>query len=128
MKTRTDQVKKSTGYCISCAQQKRPFEGLYNCLYNDHRKLKVDLTYDEFLEFTKINTCHYCKNDIKWNSYTRVKGKFISRSYFLDRKDNDIGYSKENCVVCCTRCNRARSNKFTYEEWYGMTEYFRNKK
>ena len=34
----------------------------------------------------------------------------------LDRLDNSIGHSKENCVPCCRDCNIARSNHFSFEE------------
>jgi hypothetical protein len=56
-----------------------------------------------------------------------VDGKATSRAYQLDRKDNALGYSVDNCVVCCHRCNDAKSNGYDYEEWYGMTAYFRSK-
>jgi hypothetical protein len=75
----------------------------------------VTLTYDEYIQFTKIKNCHYCNNSIPWRPYN--SGNKKAQAYFLDRKDNDGPYSKENCVVCCTRCNRMRSNKFTYEEF-----------
>lgn len=38
-------------------------------------------------------------------------------AYYLDRKNNDRGYEKGNLVVCCTRCNRGKSDQFSYEEW-----------
>lgn len=28
----------------------------------------------------------------------------------IDRVDNSIGYTQENCVPCCAQCNRAKSN------------------
>ena len=49
--------------------------------------------------------------------YGTLNGKFISHARFLDRKDNTQGYLKDNCVVCCTSCNKLRSNKFTYKEF-----------
>ena len=39
----------------------------------------------------------------------------MSAKYNLDRKDNSIGYSKNNCVVCCSTCNYIKGDKFTYE-------------
>jgi hypothetical protein len=36
-----------------------------------------------------------------------------------------LGYVEVNVVGCCKRCNIAKGNRFTYDEWYGMTEYFR---
>jgi hypothetical protein len=117
IRARADGLKKHKGFCQQHSQQKRPFESIYMGLFHDHRKTKVELTYDEYLEFTKISYCHYCGNDIPWVPYGVVNGKYTSRAYFLDRKDHSIGYTKDNCVVCCTFCNRLRSNDFTYKQF-----------
>jgi hypothetical protein len=55
-----------------------------------------------------------------------AKHKENSR-YQLDRKDNDLGYTPENVVACCTRCNYAKRDHFTYDELYAMTECFRRR-
>lgn len=117
----------SSGKCGAHSHVKRPFESIYNSLKNDWRKTPVELSYEDFLDFTKHNACHYCTANIPWVEFGTVDGEFISRSYFLDRKDNEGSYSVQNCVVCCTRCNRAKGNRYSYEEWYGMTTYFRDK-
>lgn len=114
-----------SGKCSSCSHRKLPFESQFNCFKSDWRKLKNTITYQQFLEFTKIKNCHYCTTSINWNEYGIVNGKLKGRSYFLDRKDNDLGYIESNCVVCCTKCNLAKGNRYTYQEWYGMTDYFR---
>jgi hypothetical protein len=106
---------KISGKCRQCSKRKKPFLTQWKRLFRDWRKLEVLLTYEEFLIFTKIKDCHYCKNPISWKEYTSVNNK--NSAYYLDRKDNNKGYSSDNCVVCCTRCNRMRSNKFTYEEF-----------
>mgnify|MGYP003659744275 CR=1 FL=1 len=128
IRTRRDSLKKASGYCKSHVQQKLPFQSIYNGLFNDQRGTDVHLTYEEYIEFTKTKTCHYCDNDINWVPYATVKGVFKSRAYYLDRKDFCGPYSKSNCVVCCTRCNMSRGNNFTYEEWFGMTKYLRENK
>ena len=125
IRCRVDSLKTHSGKCLSHSHKKRPFESIYNSLRNDHRKLEVHLTYDEYLEFTRISKCSYCVRPINWTEFAYTEGKFISRSYFLDRIDNKLGYSKDNCVVCCTRCNRSRGDYFTYDEWVRMTECFR---
>lgn len=71
------------------------------------------LSYEEFLTFTRIPECHYCGAVIPW--HPKMAGK--NNAYYLDRKDNDKGYTTDNCVVCCSRCNWAKANRFTYEEW-----------
>jgi hypothetical protein len=40
-----------------------------------------------------------------------------STAYNLDRKDATKGYFRDNCVACCARCNRSKSNTFSFEEW-----------
>ncbi len=67
------------------------------------------MTYDEFLEFTRIAACHYCGFDVCWKDYGRAP-------YNLDRKDNTKDYSKDNCVVCCFDCNATKGARFSYEE------------
>jgi hypothetical protein len=106
-----------SGMCLMHSHRKRPYESIYHRLFNDHRKLGVSLTYEEFVEFTKIKKCHYCNQYIDWLEYATVGGKFLSTAYYLDRKDLIKGYSKDNCVVCCTDCNNLRGNRFSYEEF-----------
>lgn len=45
--------------------------------------------------------------------------KYIFYYQGIDRKDNLKGYSKENCVSCCKRCNRAKDvhNQASFLEW-----------
>jgi 5-methylcytosine-specific restriction endonuclease McrA len=117
LRVRCDYLSTHSSLCSTHAHVKRPFESIWNGLKRDIRGHKVALTYEEFVEFTKITNCHYCGASIPWQPYGVVRGKFTSRAYFLDRKDNDKGYSKENCVVCCTQCNSIKSNRFTYDEF-----------
>jgi hypothetical protein len=107
-------VTKSCGQCVN-----PPFSALYHWLvYSaEKRKLSLDLTFEEFIEFTKQSQCHYCETSIFWASSTRRFGQFATN---LDRKDNSLGYSKTNCVVCCHRCNRGKGELFSYEEWVIM--------
>ena len=95
-----------------------PFEYLYKRLQRmsqDRLRRKVNLTYEEFLDFTHITACHYCGYPIKWYPHHETKRK-TTYSYNLDRKDSNKCYSKDNCVVCCKVCNNAKSNLLTYEE------------
>jgi hypothetical protein len=82
-----------------------PFENAYNTLLNqckkERRDIKVELTYKEFVEFSKIKSCHYCGDPVNWIPYGRQQSN-------LDRVDNTLGYSIPNCVVCCTVCNKMK--------------------
>lgn len=129
-KVRKNEIERYSLKCKTHSHIKKPFESLYNRILSSSKRKNrkhapVNLTYEEFLEFTKINRCYYCYKHIDWTPYCTVNGKFKSSAYYLDRIDNNKGYSKDNCLVCCTKCNKTRGNRYTYDEWYGMTEYFR---
>jgi len=102
--------------------RKRPFEWLYNGLVKKAKEENKwsDLSYEEFLEFTRENICFYCWKPVAWAPFTNRK-----EAYNLDRKNNKGKYTKTNLVVCCFRCNQGKSDKFSFEEWNGMTEIFR---
>jgi hypothetical protein len=94
--------------CIKEAKRLRPFEAIYNRIFK-HSKNPVSLSYEEFTEFTCNNECHYCGCSIGWEKFNPER-----LAYNLDRKDNSLGYSKENCVVCCKECNYIKGARFTY--------------
>jgi hypothetical protein len=116
--------------CGKCSRKEnvkvriRPYEALY---HNAGRSAARDnhsfsLSYEEFVTFAEKPTCHYCCASVTFAKHCVAKN---GQSYNLDRKDNAIGYQINNVVVCCKRCNHAKGNRYTYEEWYGMTAYFR---
>jgi len=114
-------------------QRLRPFEAMYNWFKSSNlqanqrrkRRRSFTLTYEEFLEFTKQDHCHYCHSSVEWKMYNLNIGS--SPRYNLDRMDNNVGYEAFNLVVCCWKCNDGKGNAFTHEEWFKMTECFRNK-
>lgn len=84
----------------------------YNNLIRNRKKGKysINLTLEEYTNLaSSYDECHYCGAKINWSSK--------SSAYYLDRMDNTSGYSIANCVICCTRCNMAKGNRFTYKEW-----------
>lgn len=87
----------------------RPSEALYRQFIRSATH-PVSMTYEQFLAFTNVTKCHYCHDKVRWDT----------TAYNLDRKDNLQGYSVDNCVVCCARCNRGKSNQFTYEQWVAI--------
>lgn len=108
-------TKEDNGLCRNCATRIRPYEALYNSLCCQKRNIEkgIQLTYEEFVEFTSIDSCEYCGNNVRWTKYSRKKN---GNRYNLDRKNNDLGYFKDNLVVCCKTCNRVKREAFTYEE------------
>lgn len=105
------QFRKKTTKEISHMGNARHFKTPYKRLYNrlvagaKRKNRKVTLTYEEFLEFTKINRCDYCNDPVEWIPHGKTAIK-----YNLDRRKNNLGYSKNNCVVCCTECNFLKSD------------------
>jgi hypothetical protein len=93
-------------------------ENIKNIVYKGYklnatkRNLSFDLTKEDFLNITQQD-CFYCgikpfhKKTAK-NAY----GYFVYNG--VDRLDNSIGYTKENCVPCCKPCN-ASKNSITKE-------------
>jgi hypothetical protein len=85
----------------------KPYEALYKYFKGrqEVRKIEVTLTYEEFLEFAKNNKCHWCGTEVRFAEHNLHKH---GTNYNLDRLNCKIGYTKENCVVSCKFCNRAK--------------------
>lgn len=69
------------------------------------RNLVVTVS-DEFLLDLMEKTCYYCdappSNCVRYGVRTWMYNG-------IDRADNTKGYTFENCVPCCQKCNRAKS-------------------
>jgi len=109
--------------CKQCAfkgerpyRRLRPYEAQYNVFKNRARHT-VTLTYQEYYEIAKDKPCcHYCGESLVWNEWRPTEGRRSSASN-LDRKDANLGYSTDNVVPCCGRCNYAKGTHFTYNQW-----------
>lgn len=114
-------LKKHSGKCKFCTHKGIPYLAGFNYFKNavlrTNKKRKkqksFNLTFSDFLKFVEIKKCHYCNKPIKWVEHT---GKGQHRCN-LDRKDSNIGYSVDNCVVCCKECNILKGEGFSYEEF-----------
>ena len=91
--------------------------------YKKHRML---MTRKEFVFWyeNEPKKCHYCGlsfdelnliDDILNNGVRRLS---------VDRKNNDIGYIKENLVLACKRCNSIKLDFFTYEEMVELAKIY----
>ena len=82
----------------------------------------------KFLIIEKIGCIPILINDYAgWyakieEDFTRIWGEFYGgktrgKKLEVDRKDNQEGYTLENCVLSYSICNNAKSDKFTDTEF-----------
>lgn len=88
-------------------------EAAFNNLYRSYIKSAVNRGYsftlskEEFREIV-IQPCFYC------GSYPTQEYKSRTKSFIyngIDRKENTLGYTKENCCSCCKTCNSMKGVK-----------------
>jgi hypothetical protein len=113
--------------CCGCISncKKSPYESLYLYVVKGaaRRGLPCTISYEAFVEFTKVDTCSYCAAPITWAKFFRAKH---GQNYNLDRKDNSRGYVPGNLVVACMCCNFARGNRYSFDEWTVMASALKN--
>lgn len=68
-----------------------------------NRNINFEIKKEFFKKITKKN-CYYCNSE---PSNYRLEEHDISGYVYngIDRLDNNIGYTEENCVPCCSDCN-----------------------
>lgn len=114
-------------WCKTCTkkhgeQYRKTPKGIYTNLKGriTHReKRELCFTSDEFVEWynSQDKICVYCglteEEFIKaFQPHYKRKMKRLT----VDRKNNDEGYTLDNIVLACHRCNSIKSDWFTYEE------------
>lgn len=67
--------------------------------------------------------CYYCQTECSFG-YSLDSWHADTLSY--DKKNPDIGYIKENVVVCCWFCNRMK-NQTKYPDWVQFIDFVKNK-
>ena len=110
-----EKLTKSCGCYHSEQIRGRPYEWIFKLLKRSskHSSHSCELIYEDILGFVEIGVCHYCGDKIEWMPHETRGCRW---AYYLDRKDNSVGYTWDNCVVCCIECNRIKGNRFTYDE------------
>ena len=83
-----------------------------NSYKNQDIKKKRDhglITYDELIEKLVISKlkCYYCKSNVTI-IYEDVRQ---SNQWTLERIDNAISHTNDNCVICCLECNLKRKGR-----------------
>ena len=96
----------------------------FNFVFNDYRTgakergYVFELTKELFREIT-LSNCFYC-NKSPSRIASRGKGELRVHNQYvcngIDRKNNDLGYTVDNSVPCCTKCNTAKM-AMPYEEF-----------
>jgi hypothetical protein len=97
----------------------------YQALANKRaaKKYEISLTVDELTEMATITeVCPICGATL---DYSFRKGKILDNSPSLDRKDNSLVVSKNNCWIVCHQCNRTKSNRSVDEFVAYMENAFR---
>jgi len=98
-------------------------ETAFNSLYAQYRvqaslrQHVFELTPDDFRALTK-QPCYYC--GVEPAQIKRTPGSAGNYVYNgIDRRDNNLGYTVQNCVSACWMCNGAKSEKSEKEflEW-----------
>lgn len=73
------------------------------------RKKSFDLTYDQFKTICSKD-CEYCGQSPK-EKFTKVKNVVKIKLNGIDRVDNNLGYSIDNCVSSCGICNSMKMDR-----------------
>ena len=107
--------------CKKCSYIKNvPLQDLrkqifYKYRYNANLKNVVfEISFDFFCQ--KISEdCYYCGRQPSaiWKSNRREQNSVVYNG--IDRKINNVGYTENNCVPCCSECNYFKKDKSTNE-------------
>lgn len=109
-----------SGKCKTCTNRKTPFGSQYQRLKSRAKisNIILEITYKQYLEYTKINKCYYCGVPIEWCAFRSDRTENSSPyAYYLDRKNCSSGYTRNNVVVCCSLCNYTKLENFNFEEF-----------
>jgi hypothetical protein len=86
---------------------------IYTCKYSaKSREINYELTDLETAGFFQAR-CYYC--GVKPIKDVNLNG--------IDRKDNNIGYTFDNCVTSCTMCNYMKNNLWDENEFILVAEH-----
>ena len=83
----------------------------------------IDIKVDEFIEWYEHQElkCYYCGTEL-----SSAIGQKKLDGLSIDRKDNSKGYTLENIVFCCNRCNMAKGSWFTEKEMLEIAQKYFN--
>jgi len=101
------------------AQQHLLADLLYGYKYSAAKRgYAWDLSDEEFMSLTTMS-CHYCGRAPSNGKKRKGQLKHVLVYSGIDRKDNLVGYTPENTIPACSRCNKAKGT-MSYDEFLGM--------
>jgi len=77
------------------------------------RNITFEISFEEFKILTSQN-CTYCGISPE---QIIISGYSEYRYNGIDRVDNNLGYTKDNIITCCKKCNYSKSN-FSQDDFY----------
>jgi len=77
---------------------------------------------EDFKKLLSQESCGYCgmtreKVDQLFEKKMLYKKNERGWNLEIDRKNSNLEYTKDNCVMCCYWCNNAKTDEFTYSEF-----------
>jgi hypothetical protein len=125
---RSARAEKMYSKCVKYHPSETTARAVWRSRYNDR------ISFEDFYELSQLN-CYYCRStpnntqnsasyDKKSSEFAKENGTFVFNG--LDRVDNSLPHSKENCVPCCKWCNFAKRERPT-EEFKLWAEQLYNK-
>jgi hypothetical protein len=89
---------------------------------NTNKKYNILIDYDVEYLSSLGSTCTYCGTNCKFGYH---KENNHPDTLTFDKKNPDIGYCKENILICCWFCNRMK-NQTKYEDWIQFINFIKN--
>lgn len=95
------------------------YQAIKNTLYNQYKRGASLRGYDfnltkNIFESLIFKNCYYCNKEPEEYSSDKQKISVSIKEPFkrngIDRLNNSLGYSIENCVSCCSICNKLKMN------------------
>lgn len=87
---------------------------------NEHRRNNLEKNYSKYKSSAKRRKINFELTEEEfstlWNKDCSYCGSKIE-NIGIDRIDNNVGYTKNNCVSCCIICNKMKLN-LSLNEWY----------
>ena len=76
----------------------------------------------DFEKLLAVEQCAYCNITVEEICRLGDSGQLRKKNYRgwtleIDRKDSNLEYTPDNCVMACYWCNNAKTDEFTYEEF-----------